>query len=237
MEDGGNTAGAGVLQRYAEVRERIAAAARAGGRNPAEVRLVAVSKTFPAAVVAPLARLGGVLLGESRVQEAAAKIAELAGAPCQWHLIGHLQSNKANRAAELFSLVHSVDDVELLRRLDRRCLELGRTLDVLAEINVGGEEVKSGCTGEALPQILAAAAECRAVRLRGLMTVPPYTEDPEGARPFFARLRELRERWAPRFAGALDLRELSMGMSHDFEVAVAEGATIVRVGSAIFGGR
>ena len=237
MEDWGNAGGPGVRQRYAAIRERIDAAARSCGRNPADVKLVAVSKTFPASAVEPLARLGGVLLGESRVQEASAKIAELAGAPCQWHLIGHLQSNKANRAAELFTLIHSVDDVELLRRLDRRCLETGRTVDILAEVNVGGEEVKSGCTAETLPQILAAAAECRGVRLRGLMTVPPYTEDPEGARPFFARLRELREAWVPRFAGGLDLRELSMGMSHDFEVAVAEGATYVRVGSAIFGGR
>ncbi|MBP7864411.1 MAG: YggS family pyridoxal phosphate-dependent enzyme [Acidobacteria bacterium] len=227
----------GIVERYHRIRERIDRAAGSCGRRPGDVTLVAVSKTFPAEAVAGLAGVGPVVLGESRVQEAAGKIAALAGLPVTWHLIGHLQSNKANRAAELFSMVHSVDDVPLLQRLERRCADLGKGLDALVEVNLGGEDAKSGCTAETLPAILDAACGLKHVRVRGFMTLPPWCDDPEDARPFFARLRELRDRFAPRYEETLDLRELSMGMSHDFEAAIAEGATMVRVGTAIFGDR
>lgn len=226
-----------IVERYHRIRVRIDRAAESCGRKLADVTLVAVSKTFPAEAVAGLAGVGPVVLGESRVQEAAVKVAALAGLPFAWHLIGHLQSNKANRAAELFSMVHSVDDVPLLQRLERRCVELGKDLDALVEVRCGGEDSKSGCTAETLPAILDAACGLQRVRVRGLMTLPPWCDDPEDARPFFALLRELRDRLAPRYEGTLDLRELSMGMSHDFEAAVAEGATLVRVGTAIFGSR
>lgn len=226
-----------IVERYQRIRGRIDRAAESCGREPGDVTLVAVSKTFPAEVVAGLAGVGPAVLGESRVQEAAGKVAALAGLPFTWHLVGHLQSNKANRAAELFSMIHSVDDVALLQRLERRCAELGKDLDVLVEVNLGGEDSKSGCTSETVPAILDAACGLQRVRVRGLMTLPPWCDEPEDARPFFARLRELRDRLVPRYAGALDLTELSMGMSHDFEAAVAEGATLVRVGTAIFGSR
>lgn len=225
-----------IRQNYREIRTRIDQAARRTDRDPRSVTLVAVSKTFPAEDVLALAPLAPVVLGENRVQEAAAKIEATSGTPgLSWHLIGHLQANKANRAAELFDFVHSVDSQDLLVRLGRRCTQLGRRLPILLEVNIGDEESKSGCTETELPALAEFATTLGSIEIRGLMAIPPYLEDSEAVRPYFRRLRELRDRLQDRMG--LPLPELSMGMSHDFEVAVEEGATFVRVGTAIFGGR
>jgi PLP dependent protein len=177
---------------------------------------------------------GAVDLGENRVQEAEAKIREL-GRAANWHLIGHLQANKARRAVELFDVIHSLDSVPLALRLDRLCGELGRAeLPVLAQVDLGGEATKNGISEADLPALIEALAGCEHLRLQGLMTLPPYFPQLEKVRPYFRRLRELRDAWRSAFAGA---GELSMGMSHDFTVAIEEGATMVRVGTAIFGPR
>ncbi len=222
------------------VRERIAAAARRAGREPGEITLMAVSKTFSAAQIREAYDTGLRVFGENRVQEFAGKVEavrELSGA--EWHLIGHLQSNKAAKAAELFGAVDSVDSVGLAERLNAAAEKVGKTLPVLIEINVGGEEAKSGVApgSEELEQLLLAAAQWKNLAVRGLMTVPPYTDDPEGARPFFRQLRAIREEIAARHWPGIAMDVLSMGMSHDFEVAIEEGSTCVRVGTAIFGER
>lgn len=216
------------------VRAQIAAACVRAGRAPEAVRLVAVSKTYGPEAVRAAAAAGQRLFGENRVQEAAAKIPECPGR-LEWHLVGHLQGNKAAAAARLFDWIHSVDSAKLLETLDRHAGEAGRTLPVLVQVNVSGERSKSGLAPEAVPAVLALAGTLRHVQVRGLMTIPPLAEDPETSRPYFRRLRELRDRWAAE-TGA-DLPELSMGMTHDLEVAVAEGATFVRVGTGIFGAR
>lgn len=231
--------------RAEEVLGRIGRAARRAGREPGEVTLVAVSKTHPAALVREAAAAGLRDFGENRVQEAEGKIAELKPeAPdVRWHLIGHLQPNKARRAARLFDLIHSVDSVALVERLERICAEDGRAaLDVLVQVDLAGEESKGGATEAELPAIFEALKDCRRVRCRGLMTLPPFFEDAERVRPYFRRLRNLRDLWrlrGGRVRGGLaeDAGELSMGMSHDFEVAVEEGATLVRVGTSVFGER
>jgi uncharacterized pyridoxal phosphate-containing UPF0001 family protein len=209
----------GLRARAAEVLARIEAAARRAGRAPEGVTLVAVSKTHPAALVREAAAAGLRDFGENRVQEAEGKIAELKPqAALRWHLIGHLQPNKARKAARLFDLIHSVDSAALVRRLERICAEEGReALDVLVQVDLAGA--------------------CERVRCRGLMLLPPFFEDAERVRPFFRRLRELRDEWRGRGTFAEGAGELSMGMSHDFEVAVEEGATLVRVGTAVFGER
>ena len=201
---------------------------------------MAVSKTFPAERIREAYAAGMRVFGENRVQEFAGKAGALTGLRgAEWHLIGHLQSNKAAKAAELFSAVDSVDSVRLAERLNAAAEKLGKTLPVLIEINVGGEEAKSGAApGSAdLEQILLAAPQWKNLAIRGLMTVPPFTDNPEGARPFFRQLRELRDRIATRGLPSVSLDVLSMGMSHDFEVAIEEGSTCVRVGTAIFGER
>ncbi len=202
--------------------------------------LMAVSKTFPAERIREAYDAGLRVFGENRVQEFAGKfdaVRDLPGA--EWHLIGHLQSNKASKAAELFGAVDSVDSVRLAERLNAAAEKLGTTLPVLIEINVGGEEAKSGIApgSDELEQLLLAAAQWKNLLIRGLMTVPPYTDDPEGARPFFRRLRSIREEIAARRLPGIAMEALSMGMSHDFEVAIEEGSTCVRVGTAIFGER
>jgi hypothetical protein len=222
---------------------RIAEAARRAGRAPEEVTLVAVSKTHPAALVREAVAAGLTDFGENRVQEAEGKIEELKpDAPdARWHLIGHLQPNKARRAARLFDLIHSVDSAALVGRLERICEEDGRdSLGVLIQVDIAGEETKSGVTEGELPEVFEALRGCVRVRCRGLMILPPFFEDAERVRPYFRRLRELRDEWRGR--GAFDVAgggagELSMGMSHDFEVAVEEGATLVRVGTSVFGER
>ena len=226
--------------RAGDVLARIEAAARRAGRDPSEVTLVAVSKTHPAALVREAAAAGLKDFGENRVQEAEAKIAELkAEAPdLRWHLIGNLQPNKARRAARLFDLIHSVDSAALVTRLERICSEEGRdSLGVLVQVDLAGEETKSGAREEELPAVFEALKACARVRCRGLMALPPFFEDAEQVRPFFQRLRNLRDEWRARGAFGKEAGELSMGMSHDYEVAVEEGATLVRVGTAIFGER
>jgi len=224
----------------ARIRERMASVARRSGRDPADVKLMAVSKTFPAEAIRQAYAAGQRLFGENRVQEYAGKAESLRDLPgFEMHLIGHLQSNKARKAAELFAAVDSVESVKLAERLNASAADLGRELPVLIEINIGGEEVKAGVAPDSaeLEDLLASASRFTDLQICGLMTVPPFTDDPEGARPFFRRLRELRDQIAARNLPGVTMDELSMGMSHDFEVAVEEGSTCVRIGTAIFGAR
>ena len=223
-----------IAENLEAVRGQIAAACARAGRAVESVRLLAVSKTYGPAAVRAAAAAGQRLFGENRVQEAAAKIPECPGR-LEWHLIGHLQSNKAAAAARLFDWVHSVDSAKLLEALDREAGAAGRRLQVLVQVNVSGERSKSGLAPEAVAEVLAAGNRLRNVEIRGLMTIPPLAEDPETARPFFRRLRGLRDEWAA--ATGLELAELSMGMTHDLAVAIEEGATFMRVGTGIFGAR
>lgn len=220
-----------------KVETRIAAAAERAGRDVAEVTLVAVSKTHPTAVLREALEAGVQVFGENKVQEAEGKIMELGRDTAEWHLIGHLQSNKARRAVQLFDMIQSVDSVELAERLERICEEEGREqLAVLVQVDLAGEETKSGIEDAQLHELVEYLQTCRHLSFRGLMVLPPFFDDPEATRPYFRRLRDIRDRLAAsgKFA---DRGELSMGMSHDFEVAIEEGATIVRVGTAIFGAR
>jgi PLP dependent protein len=229
-----------VATNIASIQERIVTAARRAGRNADEVALMAVSKTQPPERIREAYEAGQRLLGENRVQEFAVKAEALHDLQdAEWHMIGHLQTNKAAKTAELFSAVDSVDSLKLAEKLDAAARQFGRKLDVLIEINVGGEAAKSGVAphSSALEELLLAAPRLEALVFRGLMTVPPFTEDPEGARPYFRKLRQLRDAIAARKLSAVAMEQLSMGMSHDFEVAIEEGSTCVRVGTAIFGER
>jgi pyridoxal phosphate enzyme (YggS family) len=219
------------------VRARIDAAARRAGRDPGEITLIAVSKTFGADHVRAAWAAGQQDFGENKVQEALQKISSTSDIPVRWHLIGHLQSNKARKAAAPFACIHSIDSVDLLQRIDTAAAEAGATPDVLVQVDLAGEEGKFGAHAEEARRIADAALACQAVRLSGLMLLPPWSEDPEAARPWFVRLRELRDEWIAGGVPRDALRHLSMGMSHDFEAAVEEGATMVRVGTAIFGKR
>ena len=215
------------------------AAARRAGRDPAGIELMAVTKTVPLERIREAYEAGQRLFGENRVQDFAAKAGSLQLPGSAWHMIGHLQSNKAKKAVELFAAVDSVDSLSLAEKLNAAAEASGKRLPVLIEINVGGEAAKSGLAPDSpqLQELLLAAQRLGALDLGGLMTVPPYTEDPEGSRPYFRQLRGLRDRIAARRLPGLSLEVLSMGMSHDFEVAIEEGATRVRVGTAIFGSR
>ncbi len=225
-------------ERLGFVRRRIAESARAAHRNPEEITLVAVSKTHPPQAVTRAIEAGVTDLGENRVQEAEGKIKEVGRDRARWHLIGHLQSNKARRAVQLFDLVHSLDSVELALRLDRLCGEEGRaTLPVMIQVDLGGEETKAGVNESELDGLVESVIACEHLLLTGFMTLPPFFEDAERVRPFFRRLRELRDLYAARGIFRDGRGELSMGMSHDFEVAIEEGASVVRVGTAIFGER
>lgn len=229
-----------IRARAAEVVARIERAARRGGRDPSEVKLVAVSKTHPAALVREAAEAAGLKeFGENRVQEAEGKIGELKEVPdLRWHLIGHLQPNKARRAARLFDLIHTVDSAALVERLERICVEEERgRLEVLVQVDLAGEASKSGATAEELPSLFEVFGHTSRVRCCGLMVIPPFFEEVERVRPFFRRLRELRDEWRARGAFGEERGELSMGMSHDYEAAIEEGATLVRVGTALFGER
>ena len=229
-----------IQENIAAIHDRMATASRRAGRRPEEIALMAVSKTHPPERIREAYTAGVRLFGENRVQEFAGKaatLADLSGA--EWHMIGHLQTNKAGKAAELFGAVDAVDSVKLTEKLDAAARSSGKKLKVLIEINVGGEAAKSGVAPDSreLEELLLAAPRLGALEFRGLMTVPPFTDDPEGARPYFRRMRELRDSVAARKLPAVGMEILSMGMSHDFEVAIGEGSTCVRVGTAIFGER
>jgi pyridoxal phosphate enzyme (YggS family) len=226
-----------ISDRLAAVRARIDAAARSAGRDPAAIRLVAVSKTFPIELVRAAYAAGHRDFGENRVQEGLQKIAASTDLSIRWHLIGHLQTNKARKAASAFAMVQSVDSVELLQKLDDAAVEAERTLELLIQVDLAGEATKHGAAPAEVPRLLEAAGACRAARVVGLMTLPPVPDTPEDSRSWFRRLRDLRDSWRTAGVPASMLRELSMGMSGDFEVAVQEGATLLRVGTAIFGSR
>jgi PLP dependent protein len=229
-----------IERNIAAVRGRIEAGARRAGRAPDEIALMAVTKTQPPERIREAYAAGQRLFGENRVQEFASKAEALDDlGDAEWHMIGHLQTNKAVKTAELFQAVDSVDSLKLAQKLDAAGRSIGKNIDVLIEINIGGEAAKSGLVpgSHELDQLLNSASQLAALRIRGLMTVPPFTEDPEGARSYFRKLRQLRDSIAARQLSAVTMDELSMGMSHDFEVAIEEGSTCVRVGTAIFGAR
>lgn len=222
-----------IQDRLLRVQERIRAVAERTGRDATSVTLVAVSKMIPVEVIRQALTAGVTTLGENRVQEARDKIAALPG-QATWHLVGHLQTNKAKIAVQLFEMIHSLDSLKLAEALDRSGEQAGRTVRCLMEVNLGGEESKGGTTEEGVRPLLEAAQRLTHLRVDGLMTIPPFLPDPEQVRPFFRRLRNLREKLAGE---GFRLAELSMGMTHDFEVAIEEGATMVRIGTAIFGPR
>ena len=225
-------------ERFADVRKRIKTAAQSCNRSPEDITLVAISKTHPTETVRSAIGAGITDLGENRVQEAEGKILKLGRQAARWHLVGHLQTNKARRAVTLFDCIHSLDSPSLAQRLDRLCEEEGtKELPVLIQINFAGEETKTGIDPRGLPQFLETTAAYERLRLIGLMTLPPYFENADCARPFFKALRELRDQMKVEGRFGEGPGELSMGMSHDFEVAIEEGATILRIGTAIFGER
>ena len=233
-----------IADRLTEIRGRIASAARSAGRDPDSVRLVAVSKTFPIESIAAAFAAGQREFGENRVQEALLKIEQAlqkvdrsADQSIRWHLLGHLQTNKARKAAPAFAVIQSVDSVELIQKLDQAAADTRHAPELLIQVDLAGEATKFGATPAEVPRLFEAAAACRAASVVGLMTLPPAPETPEESRRWFRRLRELRDAWQASGVPASMLRELSMGMSGDYEVAVEEGATIVRVGTAIFGSR
>jgi pyridoxal phosphate enzyme (YggS family) len=223
-----------IAQNLAAVKAQLAAAARGAGRDPAQVRLVAVSKTVDLARLRQAVAAGQLIFGENYLQEARPKIQAL-GPGVAWHLVGHLQSKKARGAVELFDLIHSVDRLKLAQALESAAAKLGKVQDILLQVNLAGEATKSGAAPEAAADLAAQVQQMPHLRLMGLMTMPPWFDDPEAARPYFRALRELRDRLT---AGGLGpMPALSMGMSGDFAAAVEEGATLVRVGTAIFGHR
>ncbi|CAN5777814.1 YggS family pyridoxal phosphate-dependent enzyme [soil metagenome] len=218
-------------ERFSDVKNQIELAAEKAGRNADEIKLVAVSKTHPAEILLEAIEAGANILGENKVQEAESKIEEIGREKAEWHLIGHLQKNKARKAVKLFDWIHTIDSRELAERLERICIEENRTdLNVLIQVDLANETTKSGVAENDLPELINYLKSCEILKLKGLMIMPPYFEDAEKTRPFFKNLREIRDRFLPN-------GELSMGMSHDFSVAIEEGATIIRVGTAIFGER
>lgn len=229
-----------IAENIAALQEKIAQAAKRASRSPSEVTLMAVTKTHPPDRIREAYEAGLRLFGENRVQEFSTKAGTLTDlVSAEWHMIGHLQTNKAAKATELFSAIDSVDSVKLAEKLDAAARSLNKHLQVLIEVNVGGEAAKSGVdlNSSELEDLLKAAPRLEALKFRGLMTVPPFTEDPEGARPYFRKLRTLRDQIASRNLPAITLEILSMGMSHDFAVAIEEGSTCIRLGTAIFGER
>ncbi|MDQ3754696.1 MAG: YggS family pyridoxal phosphate-dependent enzyme [Acidobacteriota bacterium] len=228
-----------IRARLEEVRQRIAACAERKGRAPEDITLIAVSKTHPVEMVREAVAAGARDFGENRVQEAEEKIPALQGTGARWHLIGHLQSNKARRAVRLFDVIHSIDSLSLVERLERLCVEKARErLPVLVQVDLAGEATKAGAAETELPAFVEKLKTCERLQLVGLMTLPPFFAEVERVRPYFRRLRELRDELQRHDAfGDGGMGELSMGMSHDYEVAIAEGATMVRVGTSIFGTR
>ena len=228
----------GLRERLLGVRRKVEEAAKRTGREPEEITLIAVSKTHPSPVLREAILAGAYDLGENRVQEAESKILEIGRHRIRWHLIGHLQSNKARKAVKLFDVIHSVDSIDLAQRLNRVCEESDRReLPILIQVDLAGEKTKSGIIEANLEELISEIKTLQRLRLIGLMILPPYFEDTEKVRPYFKRLRELRDELKKQDAFANARGELSMGMSHDFEIAIEEGATFVRVGTAIFGER
>jgi hypothetical protein len=226
--------GAAVRERVAWVRDRISEAERRAGRRPGSIRLVAVSKMQPLDRILEAHAAGLSVFGENYVQEAEGKIPSLPGA--EWHLIGKLQGNKVRRAVSLFTWIQTADSAKRLAEISRCALEAGKVVPVLLEVNIGAEESKAGISPADLPAVAESSGAHRGVRVAGLMAIPPHADDPWGSRPHFARMRALLEALARDFPG-MGMRELSMGMSNDFEAAIEEGATMVRIGTALFGGR
>jgi PLP dependent protein len=226
-----------ITKNVARVQERIWNAAKRAGRDAESVQLVAVSKTVPASMIEEAVRSGVRVFGENYVQEALAKMESLS-LPIQWHFIGRLQSNKARKAVSSFSMIHSVDSLKLAQALSRCAVNEGKVMDILIQVNISGEASKAGIHSDSsnLEELLKKMAMLKGVSVKGLMTMPPFFDDPERARPFFRRLRELSEHLRGRVEG-ISMDELSMGMSGDFEAAIEEGATLVRIGTSIFGAR
>jgi pyridoxal phosphate enzyme (YggS family) len=224
-----------VRERVEQVMDRIARAAARSGRKASDIRLVAVGKTHPVESIGEAIAAGVTVFGENYVQEAEKKIRAYPGA--EWHLVGKLQKNKVKKAVSLFSWIQTVDSVALLGEISRRAIEAGKVVPVLVEVNLAGEKTKAGVSAQELAELIEAAPELPGIRLKGLMAIPPWTEDPEEGRPYFVRLRETLAECASRGGAGVGMTELSMGMSNDFEAAVEEGATMVRVGTAIFGSR
>lgn len=218
------------------VRDRIAAAAARAGRDPSSIRLVVVTKTVHADRILEAVAGGARIIGENRVQEAREKIGKL-GPVATWHLIGHLQTNKAKYAVKLFDLIHSVDTLDLAQEIAKHAAKINKIQNVLLEVSIAAEAAKAGVAIEQTAVLAREAAKLKHISIKGLMTIPPFLDDPEQVRPYFKKLRDLSERIAKENIPGVSMRELSMGMSGDFEVAIEEGATIVRVGSAIFGER
>ena len=217
--------------------ERIAAAAQRSGRSPDQIRLVAVGKTHPVEAIQAAIDAGAAIIGENYIQEAREKFDALVHTPVQWHFIGHLQSNKAKYAVRLFDLIHTVDSIKLAAELDKQARKVGKVQDILVQVNISGEASKSGAAEAETEKLIRSISGFKSIRVKGLMTIPPFFDDSEGARPFFAALKQLKDRLHALSIEGVDMKELSMGMTGDFESAIEEGATLVRLGTCIFGER
>jgi PLP dependent protein len=227
----------GLGERLANIRARIIQSLDRSDRPSDDVTLVAISKTHPASTIKEIIKLGATDLGENRIQEAEPKILEVGRDMVRWHLVGHLQANKARRAVKLFDVIHSLDSIELAKRLDRLCEEEHTQVSVLVQVDLGMEDTKSGISESDLAPLARYVSKCEHLKFAGLMTLPPFYDDVEAVRPFFRKLASLRDQLTEEGMFPAGRGELSMGMTHDFEVAIEEGATIVRIGTAIFGER
>ena len=225
-----------IADNYKSVMGRITAAARRVNRDPSSIKLVTVTKTVSIEGIREALAAGAAIFGENRVQEAKEKIEQL-GQTASWHLIGHLQTNKAKYAVKLFDLIHSVDNLELAAELDKQAAMMGKIQDVLVEVNIAGEAAKAGVAIDDAINLVKQAAKFRNIRIKGLMTMPPFSDNPDDSRPYFKKLKQLSAMIAAENIPGASMTELSMGMSNDFEIAIEEGATLVRVGTAIFGER
>ena len=226
-----------ISENFRQVKRRIIEAAKRAGRDPSGVRLLAVTKEQSDVTVAEGIQAGMTLLGENKVQEASSKIEALGRNGLEWHFIGRLQKNKVKFIFDLFDLIHSVDSLALAEAIHKTAQKIGSCMPVLLQINISGEESKLGMDPLDLPKEIERVAKLEGVKIKGLMTIPPYTSDPENSRPYYARLRELRNTCSKLAVPGMELDELSMGMSNDYEVAIEEGATLVRVGTGLFGPR
>jgi PLP dependent protein len=228
-------------ERIEEITNRINRAASSCGRNPEKIRLVAVTKNVSPEKISEASAFGIKVIGESYIQEARNKYSILSGIPVSWHFIGHLQTNKVKYAVKIFDLIHTVDSIRLAAEIDSQARKINKIQDVLIQVNLGGEETKSGADEKDLPDLIKEAAQFKNISVKGLMVIPPFYDDPEAVRPYFSHLRILRDKIGKTLGSDsisnISMNELSMGMSGDFEVAIEEGATLVRIGTAIFGER